>query len=211
MSLTASSPIPRSAVRGDVASKRVAVVDAALACVAERGLKATTVDDVARAAGMSRATLYRTLPGGRDDVIRAMAETELARFFSTLAVSMGGAKDLEAALVAGITTTAQWVQDSGAIQTMLAIEPNELLRNISFGEMDHALSVASSFSAPFYGRWLEHEQALRAAEWATRIVLSYLLDEDDAIDLTDQTDVQGLVRRFVLPGIEALATSSRTI
>ena len=209
MSLVAIDKPTGSPQRGDAASKRVAIVDAALACVAARGLKATTVDDVARAAGMSRATLYRTLPGGRDDVIRAMAETELARFFSALAVAMGGAEDLEAALVAGITTTARWVQDSAAIQMMLEIEPDELLKNLSFGEMDQALAVAAGFSAPFYGRWLEHEQSLRAAEWATRIVLSYLLDEDDMIDLTDEADVHGLVARFVLPGIEALASSSR--
>jgi AcrR family transcriptional regulator len=209
MSLAAIDKPTGSPQRGDAASKRVAIVDAALACVAARGLKATTVDDVARAAGMSRATLYRTLPGGRDDVIRAMAETELARFFSALAVAMGGAEDLEAALVAGITTTARWVQDSAAIQTMLEIEPDELLKNLSFGEMDQALAVAAGFSAPFYGRWLEHEQSLRAAEWATRIVLSYLLDEDDMIDLTDEADVHGLVARFVLPGIEALASSPR--
>ena len=211
MSLAAIDKPTRSPQRGDAASKRVAIVDAALACVAARGLKATTVDDVARAAGMSRATLYRTLPGGRDDVIRAMAETELARFFSALAVAMGGAEDLEAALVAGITTTARWVQDSAAIQTMLEIEPDELLKNLSFGEMDQALAVAAGFSAPFYGRWLEHEQSLRAAEWATRIVLSYLLDEDEMIDLTDEDDVHGLVGRFVLPGIEALASSTRTL
>ena len=209
MSLAAIDKPTGSPQRGDAASKRVAIVDAALACVAARGLKATTVDDVARAAGMSRATLYRTLPGGRDDVIRAMAETELARFFSALAVAMGGAEDLEAALVAGITTTARWVQDSAAIQMMLEIEPDELLKNLSFGEMDQALAVAAGFSAPFYGRWLEHEQSLRAAEWATRIVLSYLLDEDDMIDLTDEADVHGLVARFVLPGIVALASSSR--
>ncbi len=211
MSLAAIDKPTGSPQRGDAASKRVAIVDAALACVAARGLKATTVDDVARAAGMSRATLYRTLPGGRDDVIRAMAETELARFFSALAVAMGGAEDLEAALVAGITTTARWVQDSAAIQTMLEIEPDELLKNLSFGEMDQALAVAAGFSAPFYGRWLEHEQSLRAAEWATRIVLSYLLDEDEMIDLTDEDDVHGLVGRFVLPGIEALASSTRTL
>jgi AcrR family transcriptional regulator len=194
--------------RGDVASKRVAIVDAALACVAARGLKATTVDDVARCAGMSRATLYRTLPGGRDDVLRAMGETELARFFSALAVAMGGADDLEAALVAGITTAARWVADSGAIQTVLATEPDELLRNLSFGQMDQSLAIAAAFSAPFFGRWLEHEQALRAAEWATRIVLSYLLDPTEGVDLADEDDVTHLVQRFVLPGIEALGASA---
>ena len=41
------------------------ILDAAIACVAVQGVRATTVDDVAHAAGCSRATVYRTFPGGR--------------------------------------------------------------------------------------------------------------------------------------------------
>ena len=62
----------------------------------------TTVDDIAREAGFSRATLYRTFPGGKDAVVAAMVETEVARLFSSLAVVMGEATDLEDVLVAGM-------------------------------------------------------------------------------------------------------------
>ena len=40
----------------------VALLDAARACVAERGVARTTVADVARRAGASRMTVYRTFP-----------------------------------------------------------------------------------------------------------------------------------------------------
>jgi AcrR family transcriptional regulator len=40
----------------------VALLDAARACVAERGIARTTVADVARRAGASRMTVYRTFP-----------------------------------------------------------------------------------------------------------------------------------------------------
>ena len=47
------------------------VVDAMLECIGRWGLGKTTADDVARTAGISRATLYRTFPGGMDVVFDA--------------------------------------------------------------------------------------------------------------------------------------------
>jgi hypothetical protein len=42
------------------------------------------------------------------------------------------------------------------------------------------------------------------AEWAARIVVSYLMCPADGVDITDAVDVRRLVRQFVLPGIRAL-------
>lgn len=199
-----STIVPLRTEAAPEVTKRVAIVDGALACIAAKGLRATTVDDVARASGMSRATLYRTIPGGRDAIIQATAETEVARFFSALAVAMGAATTLEAALVSGITTSARWISDSAALTTLLEVEPWVIMRHISFGQMDRALTLAVDFSGPFFGRWLEPEQAARAADWAVRIVTSYLVSPSEAIDLTDVDQVRQLVRQFVLPGVEAL-------
>ena len=185
-------------------SKRIRIVDAALLCVASRGLRATTVDEVAHAAGLSRATLYRVIPGGRDGIIQAMVETEIARFFSALAVSMGSAADLEGVLVAGMTTSARWLSNSEALAAVLHSEPWVVLRHLSFGEMERALEVAAGFTSPFFARWLDPDQALRAADWSVRIVVSYLLDPGGDVDLTDDDSVRRLVRSYVMPGIEAL-------
>ena len=204
----ASTIVPMRADAAPEVTKRVAIVDGALACIAAKGLRATTVDDVARASGMSRATLYRTIPGGRDAIIQATAETEVARFFSALAVAMGAATTLEAALVSGITTSARWISDSAALTTLLEVEPWVMLRHLSFGQMDRALTLAVDFTGPFFGRWLEPEQAARAADWAVRIVTSYLVNPSDDIDLTDTDHVSSLVRQFVLPGVEALQDRS---
>jgi AraC-like DNA-binding protein len=43
---------------------RVRIIDATLACLARHGTAKTTVDDIARQAGVSRATVYRAFPGG---------------------------------------------------------------------------------------------------------------------------------------------------
>ena len=197
-------PDARGAGTDPQLSKRVRIVDAALLCVASRGLRATTVDEVAHAAGLSRATLYRVIPGGRDGIIQAMVETEIARFFSALAVSMGSAADLEGVLVAGMTTSARWLSNSEALARVLDSEPWVVLRHLSFGEMERALEVAAGFTSPFFARWLDPDQALRAADWSVRIVVSYLLDPGGDVDLTDDDSVRRLVRSYVMPGIEAL-------
>ena len=66
------------------------------------------------------------------------------------------------------------------------------------------MGVASDLAAPFFARWLEPEQASRAAEWAVRIVMAYCSDPSPDADLTDPADTRALVRTFVLPGILAL-------
>ena len=188
----------------DRTSTRVRVVDAALRCVARRGTQRTTVDEVAREAGVSRATLYRTLPGGKDAVLAAVVETEAARFFSALAVAMGAADDLEDVLVAGMVEAAVRLSSHDALRYVLDHEPGVVLPRLAFDQFDGVLAAAAAFSAPFFGRWLEPDEALRAAEWAVRVVVSYLSCPREGADLTDPDEARRLVSRFVIPGIQAL-------
>jgi AcrR family transcriptional regulator len=175
----------------------------------------TTVDDIAREAGFSRATLYRTFPGGKDAVIAAVVETEVARLFSSLAVVMGEATDLEDVLVAGMVESARRLSGHDALAYLLIHEPDVILPRLIFAEMDRILFTAGDFAAPFFARWLSPDEASRAAEWAVRIVLTYLADPAPGTDLSDPGDTRALVRAFVMPGILALrsapaATSTST-
>lgn len=184
------------------------MVDATLSCIARFGLAKTTLEDVARAAGCSRATLYRVFPGGKDALLRAVVDTEVSRLFSELAVAMGEAEDLEEVLVAGMCGAARRISEHGALQFLLAHEPEIVLPHLAFGHHDRLMEVVGTYAAPFLGRWLEHDEAERVAEWATRIVLSYLGCPAEGVDLTDSGDVRHLVRTFVLPGVEALSSYS---
>jgi AcrR family transcriptional regulator len=194
------------AVRGDAgAGVRVRAVDAVLRCVAVQGLRGTTVDDIAREAGLSRATLYRTFPGGRAGVLAATLETEVARFFSALAVDLGTAEELEDGLVVGMVGAAKRLGSHPALATLFAQEPEVVLPWLTFGGLDRLLATTTTFTAPFLGRWLEPEQAARAAEWVARIVLTYVCAPSRGTDPARPADARRLVRQFVLPGIEALA------
>jgi len=188
----------------DRSSTRVRLVDGALRCLARQGIAKTTVDDIAREAGLSRATAYRAFPGGKDDILAAVVETEVARLFSYLAVVMGEAHDLEDVLVAGMVESARRLRAHQALSYLLAYEPGAVLPHLTFAGQDRVLLVAGDLAAPFFARWLEPEQASRAAEWAVRIVLAYSSDQTPETDLTDPAATRALVRTFVLPGILAL-------
>jgi AcrR family transcriptional regulator len=188
----------------DRSSTRVRIVDATLRCLARQGVAKTTLDDIAKEATFSRATVYRTFPGGKDAVLEAVVDTEVARLFSSLAVVMGDASDLEDVLVAGMVEAARRLSTHTAIAYLLLHEPGLILPRLTFADMEQILFKAGDFAAPFFARWLEPDQASRAAEWAVRIVMAYIADPSPETDLTDVSDARDLVRTFVLPGILAL-------
>ncbi len=195
------APDPAS---GGSPHNRLRIVDATLYCLARHGTTKTTVDDIARRAGVSRATVYRAFPGGRDEVLGAVVDTEMARLFSALGVCLGQAEDLTSALVDGIVEASTRLRDHAALHYLAEHEPETVLGHLAFDESDRLLVTASRFTAPFLARWMTPDEAERVAEWATRIVLSYAISPSDRFDLNDPARAGSLVRTFMLPGIEAL-------
>jgi AcrR family transcriptional regulator len=186
---------------------RVTIIDATLVCLASHGTAKTTVDDIARQAGVSRATVYRVFPGGRDEVLSAVVDTEMARLFSALGVRLGEASDLADALVAAIVEASTRIRNHAALAYLVEHEPEMVLGHLAFDESDRLLGAASRFTAPFLARWMSPMEAVRVAEWATRIVLSYAIAPSDRMELNDPAHARHLVETFVLPGIKALHES----
>ena len=182
------------------------VVDATLRCIARWGLAKTTLDDVAREAGYSRATVYRMFPGGKDGLVQAVAAEEMRRFFAGLALVLDGAGTLEELLVRGMTEAARRVQGHTALQFLLAHELGAVLPHVAFGKKAAVFDGAGAFARPYLERWMAPEQAARAAEWVTRVLLSYVACPAEGVDMTDAESVRGLVRTFVLPGLRRPAT-----
>jgi AcrR family transcriptional regulator len=161
----------------------------------------TSFEDVAREAGCSRATLYRSFPGGRDALFAAVVDHEVSRLFGTVAVAMGSAASLEDAIVGAITEAARLVEQHDALRYLLQNEPGLVLPHLAFHQLDALLARASAFAAPLLARFLHHDEAARAAEWITRIFLSYSVSPAPGVQLTDPASVRRLVRAFVLPGL----------
>jgi AcrR family transcriptional regulator len=184
------------------------VVDAALACFGRWGTTKTTLDDIAREAGCSRATVYRLFPGGKDVVIDAVAGRELTRFFTDLAAELELASgDLESLLVTGIAFTTRSIRAHEPLQFVLAHEPEVILPLVAFDRCDRVLDSAAAFCAPWLAPHLGAEWAARAGEWLTRMVLSYTLVPSDGFDLAREDDARRFVHCFVLPGLTATTTN----
>jgi AcrR family transcriptional regulator len=190
------------------AAQRQRIVEGAVRCIAGQGLAKTTLDDVARAAGYSRATLYRAFPGGKDAVMAAVADTEVSRLFSAVAVRMGEAADLEDALIEGMVTASATIAGHDALRYLLEHEPEVVLTRLTFEHHDEVLATVAAFVAPLLGRWLGHAEAVRVAEWAARLVFSYVACPSAAIDLTDPSCARRVVRSYVLPGIAVLSAEA---
>ncbi|MDQ1402935.1 MAG: hypothetical protein QOG03_1251 [Actinomycetota bacterium] len=177
------------------------IIDATLRCIARWGMGKTTLDDIARQSGYSRATVYRIFPGGKEGLVERVASVEIARFFGAVAQRMAAADSLEELLVVGIAEVSRRLRDHEALQFVMAHEPEVILPKLAFSHQDEVLSAATAFAAPYLARWLGDEDAARAAEWVARIVLSYTSNPADDVDMGDEESVRRLVRAFVLPGL----------
>jgi len=186
------------------------ITDAALACFARWGVAKTTLDDIAREARCSRATVYRLFPGGKDVVVEAVAGRELVRFFADLSAELDrAAGDLESLLITGITYTTRAIRAHDALQFVLAHEPEVILPLVAFDRCDLVLAQAAAFCEPWLAPHLGAEWAARAGEWLTRMVLSYTLVPSDGFDLAREDDARRFVHCFVLPGLTATTTQLR--
>ncbi len=183
------------------------ILAATYRCVARFGLAKTTIEDVVRESGISRATIYRHFPGGRDEVMRETVGWEVGRFFVQLSDGIRDAKDLVELLGLGLRQAHQALREHALLQTMLQTEPERLLGLIT---TESAKTVP--FIADFLHPYLEREDAAgrlrpgldlgRAADYVARLILSYIgsagrwnIDDDDELD--------DLVRHELLGGILA--------
>ena len=214
------------------ADSRARVLNAAARCVARFGISKTTVEDVAREARLSRATLYRLFPGGRDEIVETMVATEMRAFFARLAARLEGIDDYEERIVVAMMAAGEELVAHEALGFVLAHEPELVLPHVSFAELDRLLEIASAFFAPYLAGLLEPEDARRAGEWVTRLVLSHVACPSNAVDPwsvlpADSSRAAGgrplalhlsplpeqrarwLVRTFVMPGLRVLTGASR--
>jgi AcrR family transcriptional regulator len=185
------------------------IVDAALRCMARWGLAKTTVDDVARDAGCSRATLYRAFPGGKDTLLTELLGREVSRFFDQLDVRLSETPDdLESLVAEAFSFALGHLRGHEALATMLAQEPEVILPLLARGQLDALLATVGARLGPHLEPHLGAAQVPLAAELLTRLVLSYALRPSAVLDPSDPDDLRRLVRAFVVPGLRNLQGAS---
>ncbi|HKY15661.1 MAG TPA: TetR/AcrR family transcriptional regulator, partial [Microthrixaceae bacterium] len=165
------------------------------------GVTKTTLDDIAREAGCSRATVYRLFPGGKGSLIQTVGEREVGRLLVELIEVLDRSDDLEELLVVAIGTAAAFIRDNEALQTVTRHEPEQLLPYLAFDRLGPLLEATSTYLGPIFARHLGRPSADEVIEWAARLVLSYTFTPSTTIDLTNDVDVRRLVTTHLIPGI----------
>lgn len=183
---------------------RTRILDATVACIGRFGIAKTTVDDSAREAGLSRATLYRYFPDGRDDLIAAAIGRAVEVFFHDLFDAVAAEPDLAVLLEHAIFRAHRAVGEHEVLQKVLETEPERLLPQLS-----QSSAMMLDGVRDFLARRLATER-LRpgvdveiAADWLARVGVSFIVAEG-MWDLADEADVRRLVRDELLRPILAV-------
>ena len=174
--------------------------EAALACIGRFGLAKTTIDDIAREAGCSRATLYRYFDG-KPEIVGGAVAAERTRIAAVVVDAGRAAPTFADAVVAAVVAGARELRGHDALQFLLAHEPEAILGHLAFGAGDRVLIAIGDAIAPAFDRWLSLDAATRAGDWLARLVRSYVLMPYPPIDFTDTTAARAFLEQLVLPGL----------
>lgn len=189
--------------RRDLAAR---ILDATFAEVAAHGLGALTVEAVAVRAGTSRATLYRHVPGGRDELIARTIEREVERFFGAVMDSVPLPSTGVVDHVAGIVVAAQRrLGEHDVLQRLLVEEADAIVPSLATVQPLVARGLARHLTATLgdaagRGELRPDVDVDEAGDHAARLVLSYV-GSPGGWDLDDPDEARRLVRDRILAGV----------
>ncbi|TXI38926.1 MAG: TetR/AcrR family transcriptional regulator [Mycobacterium sp.] len=164
------------------------VLDAAAALFAERGVDAVEMQDIARAAGCSRATLYRCFEN-RAALHGAFVQREARAVAARLIDHTSGIDDPRQRLLTGLSEALRAVRERPALAAWFS--------KTSAGAEAAGSSKAVQVLTAAFVRSLgsgSTEKADRQARWLVRVVASFLVSPGRDID-----DERAMLEEFVLP------------
>jgi AcrR family transcriptional regulator len=178
-------------------STEARVLDAAKRCCERYGIAKVTIDDIAAAAGVSRATLYRMFPGGKDVLFDALRVRELEDFFTTLRAEVEGAATLEDLLVRLVVCATRELRADEHLAVMLSTEPGETVSQLSVDGLPRIIRVATAFLVPRVDPFLDRAIGRSLIDVLARLVLSYFLAPSEHIDLGDEDAARAFLHPFI--------------
>lgn len=184
------------------------ILDAAKLCCERWGVAKVTIDDVAATAGVSRATLYRLFPGGKDVLFEALRVRELNEFFAVLQAEVDGLDGLEDIVVRAVVVATRELRADQHLALMLAAAPGETLGQLTVDGLPRIIRMATVTLTPMVRPFLPEAAARRLIDILARLTISYFLapSDDDGLDLGDESSA----RAFLRPVIAVLTTPEPT-
>lgn len=175
------------------------ILDAALEEAAASGVRRMTMDDVARRARVGRMTVYRRF-GAKDRLVEALAVRECSRCLDELAAAVDPLPGVEQRMVEGFVVSLRIAREHPLLDRLVRREPDEFLAALGADD-GLVLGLARAFLAERIRaegapRGLDADQM---AETVIRLVLSFVLIPQSAVDLADEAAAREFARAFIAP------------
>jgi AcrR family transcriptional regulator len=207
-----NAPTPSLAARalahesepGDPTTERI--LDAATQQFELLGLRRSSVEDVARRAGLSRMTIYRRFPQ-KGLLVEAAILRECRRFFAELEAVTAQLPTLEERLIESFVVALRFARSHTLLQRLAVTEP-EILLPLLTTEGGPVLGVVSEFLVAQIRA--SQEQGIVArfdpeplAEILARLALSFVLTPESRLPLAHEREGRALAHRYLAPMIAA--------
>lgn len=180
---------------------RLGILEAAARCALRFTLGKTTVEDIATEADVSRATVYRAFPGGRDEIVGALVDWQVDSFLSDLACHVEDAPDFENLLVDGLMYAHERITGHRLLQRVLDVEPGLVAAELARSDRRWAGDIADFLAPHLAAADLEAGvDVVEASRYLAFLVISFI-ENAGSWDLTDRDEAVELVRTQLLPGI----------
>lgn len=185
---------------------RTRVLDAAYEQFSRMGIQRSTMEDVARRAGVSRITVYRRF-ATKDALVEHVVRREFRRYFDQFLLDIGQAETAADRVVLGFVSSLRAIRRNPLIGGLIATEPDLVVPSM-ISDGGRTLATVRQFVA---GQ-LRHEQRAgtvsadldidHVAELMVRISASFLAIPSELVDLDDDAQLAALARRFLVPMLD---------
>ena len=161
------------------------VLDALHVCIERWGIQKVTIDDVANESKISRATIYRLFPGGKEIIFEALRVRNLTEFFQGLRRSLRDADSLlDLTVQVAVYATGELRSDEQLVH-MLAAEESTAIRELTVDGLPRIINVASEYVLPYVVKFVPADVGARFVDLLARLVISHFLAPSPHVDLGD--------------------------
>ncbi len=196
------------ALGGTLPAPDVRILEAALEQLVLTGVRKTSTDDIARRAGVNRATLYRRL-GTKEDVVQAAFLYEASRVLDRIERAIEGIDDIEEYVITFFTVTLREVRENPLLAQLLEADRDEILDSLTRGAGD-VLTLASGFlagkitevrtrTAQREGRQPRLDDVGPLSAVLARLTQSLLLTPDGPPEVGTDAERRRFARAFLVP------------
>lgn len=195
-------PVALPALTADTYDPAVTrILDAALELFEDVGIRKSTIEDIARRAGVDRVTVYRRT-GSKNDIARMVITRDAQRLFARTAAHIADADSLEDQIVVALTGLLHGLRDHALLNRLVRLEPDETLPKITI-QADDMLAMGIRWAADVLAP-PDADADTRAGltariEIIARFVHSAMLTRHGFVNLDDANQLSAFARAHVVP------------